>query len=80
MSQLNPKTGTSMGKIIMSLKEKEQALVFEQLKRKEISQVVAAQMLKVSERWVRTKLKRYLKHGMQWLVHKSRGKPSKRTC
>lgn len=67
-----------MGKIIMSLKEKEQVLVFEQLKRKEISQVVAAQILKVSERWVRTKLKRYLKHGMQGLVHKSRGKPSKR--
>jgi hypothetical protein len=31
------KHGTSMGNIIMSLKEKEQVVVFEQLKRKEIS-------------------------------------------
>jgi len=33
-----------MEKIIMSLKEKEQVIVFEQLKRKEISQDMAAQM------------------------------------
>ncbi len=67
-----------MGNIIMSLKEKEQVVVFEQLKRKEISQIVAAQMLKISSRWVSTKLKWYLNKGIQGLIHKSRGRSSGR--
>lgn len=65
-----------MGNIIMSLKEKEQVTVFEQLKRGEISQGTAAQMLNCSTRWVREKMKRYLAIGILGLIHKSRGKPS----
>jgi len=67
-----------MENIIMSLKEKEQVVVFEQLKRGEISQVIAAQMLSFSDRWVRKKLKRYLARGIPGLVHKNRGRPSRR--
>ena len=67
-----------MENIIMSAKEKEQVIVFEQLKRSEITQETAAQMLNVSVRWVRKKFKRYLSQGMAGLVHKSRGKPSPR--
>ncbi len=66
-----------MGNIIMSLKEKEQVMVFEQLKRKEVSQGVAAQILNVSPRWIREKQKRYLADGIQGVLHKNRGKPSK---
>ena len=67
-----------MGNIIMSLKEKEQIMVFEQLKRKEISQIVAAQILRISPRWVSEKQKRYLADGMQGVLHKNRGNPSGR--
>jgi hypothetical protein len=67
-----------MENIIMSLKEKEQVVVFEQLKRKEVSQAMAARMLKMSDRWVRKKLKRYLYQGIPGLVHKSRGRASGR--
>ncbi len=67
-----------MGNIIMSLKEKEQVMVFEQLKRKEISQVVTAQILKMSPRHVRRKLSRYLQEDIAGLVHKNRGRPSNR--
>jgi DNA-binding Lrp family transcriptional regulator len=67
-----------MGNIIMSLKEKEQVVVFEQLKKSEISQVTAGQMLGFSERWVRKKLKRYLAIGILGLIHKNRGRPSQR--
>lgn len=67
-----------MGNIIMSLKEKEQVMVFEQLKRKEISQSVAAQILHVSPRWIGKKQKRYLVDGIQGVLHKNRGKPSGR--
>jgi len=42
----------------------------------EITQVSAAQLLKVTPRWVRKKLKRYKKYGDVGIVHKSRGKPS----
>jgi len=75
---LKPKTGTSMGNIIMSLKEKERIMVLEQLKRKEINQVTAAQMLGVSPRWVRDIQKNYLANGINGILHKSRGRPSKR--
>jgi hypothetical protein len=67
-----------MGNIIMSLKEKEQVVVFEQLKRGEISQGTAAQMLNCSTRWVREKMKRYLAIGILGLIHKSRGMPSQK--
>lgn len=67
-----------MGNIIMSLKEKEQVMVFEQLKRKEISQGVGAQILNVSPRWISEKHKRYLADGMQGILHKNRGRPSGR--
>ena len=67
-----------MGNIIMSLKEKEQVMVFEQLKRGEIRQGVAAQILNICPRWVSEKHKRYLAEGMQGIVHKSRGRQSGR--
>lgn len=66
-----------MGYIIMSTKEKEQVIVFEQLKRKEISQAVAAQMLGISPRWISEKQKRYLTEGMLGILHKNRGRSSK---
>lgn len=67
-----------MGNIIMSLKERDQSRVFDRLKRREVTQKIAAEMLKISERWLRTKYKRFLKYGDDGLVHQNRGKPSKR--
>ena len=67
-----------MGHITMSRKEREQLTVFKKLDAREITQTAAAQMLNVSERWVRKKLKRYLLLGDFGLVHKARGVPSKK--
>jgi len=67
-----------MGNIIMSLKERDQAKIFDRLKRREVTQKIASDMLKISERWLRTKYKRFLKYGDEGLVHRNRGKPSKR--
>jgi hypothetical protein len=76
--QLNPKTRNFYGKYYHEF-EKKQVMVFEQLKRKEISQSVAAQILNVSPRWISEKQKRYLADGIQGVLHKNRGKPSGRT-
>lgn len=62
----------------MSKKEREQHIVFEQLKKGEITQVVAAKKLGVTPRWIREKLKRYRTNGEAGLVHQGRGKPGKR--
>jgi hypothetical protein len=65
-----------MENIIMSKKEVDQIGVFEKLKRKEITQIIAAKMLKISDRAVRKKMKRYLAKGAIGLVHQSRSRPS----
>lgn len=62
--------------IIMSRKEKGQVLVFEQLKRKEITQKLAGKQLGLSERQIRRKIKRYRKEGINGLLHRNRGRPS----
>jgi hypothetical protein len=67
-----------MGNIIMSSKEREQAKVFDRLKRGEITQKIAAEILEISDRWVRTKFDRFLIDGDAGLVHKNRGNPSKK--
>ncbi len=67
-----------MGNIIMSKQESKQLLIFEKLKRKEITQAIAAQILDLSERWVRTKFRRYTTDGPEGLLHKGRGRPSKK--
>lgn len=64
--------------ITLSCKEKKQIPIFEQLKRGEIIQRIAAKFLRISIRQVRRKLKRYLKRGADGLVHKNRGRPSNR--
>ncbi len=70
-----------MGHLNMSKKERIQLIVFEQLKNGEITQRVAASRLKVTDRWVRKKYKRYMEHGDVGLVHKSRNRVSqKRWC
>jgi hypothetical protein len=75
-NQNKKKSGTSMGNIIMSHKEREQLIVFSRLKSGEISQFEAAAQLKLSTRWTRDKLKRFCQSGAEGLVHKSRNKPS----
>lgn len=65
-----------MDKFIMSRKEREQLKIFEKLISGEITQVVAGQMLNVSDRWIRKKLKRYREQGDAGLIHHGRGKPS----
>jgi transposase len=65
-----------MDKIIMSRKEREQLKVFEKLVAGDLTQKAAGQMLNVSDRWIRTKLKRYREQGDVGLVHQGRGKQS----
>lgn len=64
--------------IQMSTKEAKQILVFEQLKRKEITQIAASKLLRLGDRQVRRKIKRFLKRGAIGLVHQSRGRTSNR--
>jgi len=60
----------------LSMKEREQLVIFEKLKKGEINQLDASKALKISVRWVRKKFKRYKKEGAQGLVHRSRGRSS----
>lgn len=65
-----------MGYLIMNNKEREQSKVFEQVRQGIITQAEAAARLRITDRWVRTKFKRYCQFEDFGLVHKSRGKIS----
>ena len=67
-----------MGMLIMSKKEREQLKVIGRLDIGEITQATAAEILKLSTRWIREKLKRYRIDGDAGLVHKNRGRPCSR--
>lgn len=62
--------------LTMNNKEREQLKVFERLKLKEITQSEAAVRLRVTDRCIRKKFKRYLQDGDAGLIHKNRGKES----
>lgn len=66
------------GDIAMSHKEVAQIEIFEQLTRREMKQKEAAELLGLSVRQVKRKLKKYKEFGAQSLIHQSRGKKSKR--
>jgi hypothetical protein len=65
-----------MGHITMSRKEREQLVVFEQIKTGAVTRVEAAVRLKMSERWVRKKYKRYVVSGVPGLIHRNRSRAS----
>lgn len=65
-----------MGDIIMSEKVFEQVKVLERLKNKQITQIVAAESLGISDRQIRNKFKRYKIEGVDGLKHRKLGKPS----
>lgn len=67
-----------MDHFTMSRKESNQIAIFEKLQRKEITQIIAAQMLHLTSRQVRNKLDRYNRQGSSGLIHKRRGKPGNR--
>jgi transposase len=67
-----------MDKITISRKNVEQAVIFERLKNGDITQGSAATMLKCSVRWVCIKMKRYKDEGVDGLVHKNRGRESRK--
>lgn len=48
------------------------------LKEGQLTQTAAARALRISERWIRKKFKRFLFEGHSGLVHRSRGRPSPR--
>ena len=65
-----------MGDIVMSNQEINQVEIFEKLKRKELKQGKAADILGLSVRQIKRKLRKYKLNGAKSLVHKSRGKVS----
>lgn len=65
-----------MGHIIMSDKERKQMKVLERVKQGEITQAEAAARLRISDRWLREKYRRYKRLGDVGLVHGNRGKVS----
>lgn len=64
------------GNIIMSQNEVDQIEVFAKLIKKTITQNQAGQLLNLSVRQVKRKVRDYKKYGASSLVHKGRGKPS----
>ncbi|MBU1886029.1 ISNCY family transposase [Patescibacteria group bacterium] len=67
-----------MGDIVMSDKEVNQIELFEKLARKEIKQGKVANILGLSVRQIKRKLRKYKLDGAKSLVNKSRGKVSNR--
>lgn len=67
-----------METLSMSKKEIDQIPVFEDLNKKVIKQKVAAQILSLSIRQIKRKLKNYRRFGAQSLIHGNRGKPGNR--
>lgn len=64
--------------ITMNKKEREQLVVFKKIQDGEITRKEGAARLRISERWLREKYKRYAHEGDVGLVHKNRGKPSRK--
>lgn len=64
--------------ITMSAKEIKQIPILEQLKRREITQEVAATLTGLCKKQIGRNLKKYLENGAKGLMHKSRGVPSNR--
>jgi hypothetical protein len=67
-----------MENITMNRKEREQLIVFENLKNGEITQLEASLKVKLTTRWIRKKMERYLKNGAKGLIRKGRGRESGR--
>ncbi len=68
------------GLITMSVKESNKIHVIQQVNEKQLTQIAAAKLLKLSERHVRRLISSFRKHGISVLIHRSRGRPSpKRT-
>jgi hypothetical protein len=62
----------------MSRKEREQIKVLDNLKKGLIKQKEAALQLGITTRWVRKKFRRYVEKGDAGVIHRSKGKMSKR--
>lgn len=62
--------------IALTEKEFEKVLICERIKNKEITQGEAARILKLSERQVGRKCRRYREEGKQGIIHRGKGKPS----
>ena len=67
-----------MEHIIMSRKEIDQVALFDKLRAKSLTQVAVAKILGITDRAVRKRFNRYKLFGIPGLVHKSRGRTSKR--
>lgn len=65
-------------RILMSRKEIDQIAIFESIKKREITQKKAAEILKLSREHVCRKLGKYMKGGPESLIHKGRGRQSNR--
>jgi len=69
---------TSQSLVTMSAKELHQVPLFEQLKKRRISQKEAAQKLRLTVRHVQRKLRAYRQNGAKSLLHKLRGRSGNR--
>lgn len=67
-----------MANFIPTRKEMEDGMILGRLKRKEITQAEAAKIIGLSDRQIRSKLKRYIQEGLDGLIHRNRGLESKR--
>jgi predicted ArsR family transcriptional regulator len=65
-------------RITLSQRERDRLKVLHEVQQKQLTQVAAAERLKVSDRHVRRKLLRLRERGDRSLVHGLRGRPSNR--
>lgn len=63
-----------MKKLSMKAKEDEQVKIFLKFEKKLINQIEAAQILKITPRWFRTKYKLFMQNPDKGIGHKNRGK------
>lgn len=64
--------------LVLSTKERDRLKVLHEVKKGHLTQRVAAAQLGISDRWVRKLLRRIKREGDRGVVHRLRGRPSKR--
>ena len=77
--QKSQEEGGNLKDMRMSKKEINQITVFDSIIKGLLKQKEAGLMLKLSPRQIRRKLKRYIQHGFEGLIHRNRGKRSNRS-
>src|SRR5436190_22579469 len=62
--------------LLLSLRDRDRPKVLHEVRKKHITQLQAAEQLKLSDRWIRALVERIKDKGDRAVIHGSRGQPS----